>query len=364
MPAYRYLFCDLLSNEVVFEAPCYGVSYGREINKASDGTLSINLDRTDYPNKSVIEATVPGKSAVYFERDGSLIWGGIIWSRTYQAQAKVFSYTMQTFESFFYKLPITTSQLFANRDQRNILCELLQAAQQGDSTDIGVTLPTGYPFTGGVLRSPSFYDYDEWTFGKAFDYMAEYDQGLDWTIDVYYDENGLPAKRLLVSDFLGAESLENKGLVFEYPGNISNYYWPENASRSAVTVYGSGAGDGSAKLRTSYTTPGLIEAGYPNLGEIYTNADVSLAATLTSQVLQQAALLRPPITIPTFQVESDKEPQLGSWAIGDTARIVIEDARFPEGKDTTARIIGYTAAPPGDQSSEQCSLIIAGADDV
>jgi hypothetical protein len=364
MAEFRYLFCDLLSNEIIFETPVYGVSYGREINKAGDGTLSINLDRTDYQNQDVIDATIPGKSCVYFERDGSLLWGGIIWSRTYQAQAKVFSYTMQTFESFFYKLPITATQSFVSRDQRNILCELVQVAQQGDSTDIGVSMPVGYPFTGGINRTVNFYYYDEWTYGKAMDYMAEYDQGLDFTIDVYYDSNNHPAKRLLVDNDLGAESLVNKGLLFEYPGNIGNYYWPENASRSAVTVYGNGAGDGTNKIRTSYTTPGLIEAGYPNLGEIYSNTDVSLYATLVAQVGQQAALLKPPITVPTIQIDPDKEPQLGSWAIGDTARIVIEDARFPEGKDTTMRILGYTASPPNSDGPEQCSLIVDGADDV
>lgn len=364
MHNYRYLICDLLTNEVNLEVPCYGVSYGREINKASDGTFSINLDRTDYSNQDVIDATVPGKTVMYIDRGGKLIWGGIVWSRTYQAQAKVLSYTMQTFESFFYKCVISPSLLYTDRDQRNILCELLLDAQQGNQTDLGVTLPTGYPFTGGTIRSVNFYKYDNWTYGKAFDYLAEYDEGLDWTIDVYYDGNGVPRKRLLVDDMLGAESIVNKGLVFEYPGNISNYYWPENASRGAVTMYGVGAGEGTAQLRTSWENADLLLAGFPNLQDIYINQDVSIAATLLTQTRQAADLARIPITVPTIQIDPDKEPQIGSWAIGDTARLVIQDPRFPEGKDTSVRILGYTAAPPSSDGAEQCQLIIAGADDV
>lgn len=363
MAEFRYLFADLLTKRVTLEVPCYGVSYGRELNKASDGTLSINLDRTDFTNQEVIDATVPGKAAVYFERDGSLLWGGILWSRTYQSQAKTLSFTMQTFESYFYKFVIEQTLTFTSRDQRNILCDLIIHCQQKEGSDIGVLVDPNYPFTNNVVRTVNFYNYDLWTYGKAFDYLAEYDDGLDWTIEVYYDENGDPARRVRVDNVLGSPR-EATGLVWEYPGNITNYYWPENASRGAISVIGAGAGDGTTKLLTKKTNSTLLNQGFPNYQEVYSNTDVSVKSTLDTQTANELNRLTIPITVPTIEADAAKEPYIGSWNLGDYAQISIEDPRFEAGINKYVRIIGYTASPPSSDGTETVNLVLEDQGDV
>jgi hypothetical protein len=361
---YRYLFCDLLTNEVQLEVPVYGVSFGRQLNKASDCTVSINLDRTGYSNSDVIGATVPGRTAFYIDREGGLVWGGIIWSRTYQSQAKALSYTGQSFESFFNKLVIEETLTYTNRDQRDILNELIIHAQSKGYTDIGIDPDPDYPFAWdatGTLRTVTFEKTDTWTYGKAIDYLVEYDQGLDYTIEVYYDEVGDPTKQLKCASVLGA-SIDNTGLVLAYPGNISNYYWPENASRAAVSVVGVGAGDGTDKLMTKSTDPSRLDLGYPDLQEIYSNTDVSVQDTLVTQTASEQMRLAPPITVPTIELSPQEEPYIGSWGLGDFAVLDIEDPRFEEGIISSVRIIGYTANPSSSDAAEACSLILEGDD--
>jgi hypothetical protein len=230
-------------------------------------------------------------------------------------------------------------------------------------SDIGVGMPPdgSYPFSGGVLRTVDFFDHQLWSYGRAIDYMIEYDLGFDYTIDVAYDVNGRPSKHIHTDNTLGA-SLANTGLVFQYPGNIKNYYWPENASRGATSTIGSGAGEGSGKLLTKVTEQDLLDVGYPNLQEIYNNTDVSVLETLISQTIQASQLNRIPITVPTFELNTVVDPAFGTWALGDHARIEIEDPRFPEGLRTDIRIIGYDASPTSGEGPEEVKLIIAGGE--
>jgi hypothetical protein len=364
MVDYAYKFCDLLTNVVTLEVPCYGVSFNRLLNAAGSATVSINLDRTDYANEDTIAGTTPGKTAFYIERDGALIWGGILWSRTYQSQAKVLSYTAQTFESYLYKHVIEETLTFINRDQRNILNDLIVHMQQKLQADIDIETDEEYPFvSNSILRSVTFNDYDVWTYGKAIEYLIEFDEGFDYTIEVFYKEDGSPGRRIRTDNVLGA-SIANTGLVFDYPGNVDNYYWPENASRGAVTVIGTGAGDGVEKIKSKVTQNDLLAAGYPNLQDIYSNQDVSIQLTLNSQTVADGLLKRIPITVPTIEMNPQAVPQFGSWAIGDYAHLEIEDPRFPNVLHADVRVIGFEGAPPSSEGPEKCTLVLEGGDDV
>jgi hypothetical protein len=311
----------------------------------------------------VIDGTIPGRTALYIQRNGALIWGGIIWSRTYQSQAKVLSMTLQSFESYFNKIILEETITYTNMDQRNIVCALVMHCMQKDNCDIGIQIDPNYPFSGGVMRTVTFYAYDTQSYGKALEYMAEYDTGLDWTVEVYFDEDGRPSKLLRVDNVLGA-TMENTGLVFEYPGNVLDYYWPENASRGASSVIGTGAGDGDAKLITKLTNQSQIAAGYPDYQEVYTNSDVSVADTLSAQTGSELQRLAIPISVPTINIDpADVSFPFGSWGIGDYARFIVEDERFPDGLETSVRIIGYNASAPSGTSSETVALVLAGQDD-
>jgi hypothetical protein len=79
---YRYFVCDLLSGELLGEIPFTGVSYGRALREAGTFSGSIAVAEATF-NLSLYETTLPGKTALYIVRNGVCVWGGIIWTRTY-----------------------------------------------------------------------------------------------------------------------------------------------------------------------------------------------------------------------------------------------------------------------------------------
>lgn len=100
-PVYRYFTVDLLSNALLAEIPFQGVSYERALKAAGSFSGSIPIvNATD--SMDLYESTMPGKTALYVVRDGVCVWGGIIWSRSYDIVSKILSVSGSEFTSYLY----------------------------------------------------------------------------------------------------------------------------------------------------------------------------------------------------------------------------------------------------------------------
>jgi len=100
-PVYRYFTADLLTNEILEEIPFRGVSYQRALNGAGSFSGSIpTSEQTNYLN--LYSSTTPGNTALYIVRDGICVWGGIIWSRSYDVVQKTLSVNGSEFPSYLY----------------------------------------------------------------------------------------------------------------------------------------------------------------------------------------------------------------------------------------------------------------------
>jgi len=356
---YRYLIADVLTSAVNLEPNCFGVSYARRISKPASATFSIVLDSDirSQKNRDIIEWTQSGKSALWIERDNKIIWGGIVWSDVYQSQAAVMSYTAQTFESFFYKQFIEEDLEWEETDQRIILCELIEHMQGKTNADIGIIIPDPGDFDPGdaVIRDEYFPAADGWSYGKAIEYLTNYADGFEYTIEVGYDADGNLAKTLNVDNKIGVpETAELQ--VFDYPGNVKNYYFPRTVSDAGVSVIGLGESD----LTFKYVHTDLLAEGWPDYQQQFSNRDVSEEETLESQTEAEANRVRPPITVPTLELEPSLEPSVDQVGMGDYAKTHIEDLRFPDGKVFTTRIIGWDAKPSEADNQEYLKLVVSG----
>jgi hypothetical protein len=98
---YRYFLTDLLSNNVISEVPFKGVSYERANRRAGAFTGQIPfLEATK--GLDLYEATMPGRTGLYIMRNGVCVWGGIIWSRTYDVASRTLDVNAGEFMSYFY----------------------------------------------------------------------------------------------------------------------------------------------------------------------------------------------------------------------------------------------------------------------
>jgi len=98
---YRYYLTDLLSNDIISEVPFKGVSYERANRRAGAFSGSIPFIKST-KGLDLYEATMPGRTGLYIMRNGVCVWGGIIWSRSYDAISQTLSVNGAEFMSYFY----------------------------------------------------------------------------------------------------------------------------------------------------------------------------------------------------------------------------------------------------------------------
>lgn len=108
---YRYFVVDLLTNELLAEIPFREVTYSRSLREAGSFSGSIAViggtpeeePQDTTTNLSLYENTLPGKTALYVTRDGICVWGGIIWTRSYNIVDKTLTVSASEFTSYLYK---------------------------------------------------------------------------------------------------------------------------------------------------------------------------------------------------------------------------------------------------------------------
>ena len=98
--SYKYILTNLLTNKVIAEVPFVNVSWGRAIKSAGgfSGEIAVTED-TSYLN--LYETTMPAKTGIYVMRNDVCMWGGIIWSRSYNAKDRKLSVSGLEFTSYF-----------------------------------------------------------------------------------------------------------------------------------------------------------------------------------------------------------------------------------------------------------------------
>jgi hypothetical protein len=364
---YRYLFADLLTNVIIAELPLTGVSFGSQLNQAGTFQGHILLSGIDTVGFNITNATIPGKSALYVDRDGVLVWGGIIWLRSYQSAGQVLSLQAREFESYFEKRRITSDQTFNNVDQLTISQNLISLAQGVPYGNIGVQVGVE---TSGVLVSRVYYDYEKKTYFSALQDLSRAENGFDFNIDVSYGGSGTPSKTLnLGYPRLGTvySATDPEALLFEFPaGNVVEYEYPEDGSLVANTLYALGAGSNEGKLEATFQDTTFLTSGWALLEEQANYSDVTDATYLAQLAEGQVNAVAYPPTVIKIVVPAYVNPVYGSYAIGDDARLRITDERFPAtgvgtaiqaGLDEVYRIVGIEVQP-GENGPERVTLTL------
>lgn len=99
---YKYITTDFLTDKILAEIPLQDVSFTRALKDA--GSISGNIPVIpDNDYLDLYETTLPGRTCLYVLRNGVCVWGGIIWSRTYDIKERMLSINGSEFTSYLYK---------------------------------------------------------------------------------------------------------------------------------------------------------------------------------------------------------------------------------------------------------------------
>lgn len=352
---YKYYFGSLRTPGVIAEIACYGIHMDMELNVGGTFNGTFQLDQTGKRNSDLLGATIPGYSFIMCERNGIVVWGGFVWSRTYQSQSKSVQLYGQTFEMYPNSQLIDTD-LEAFDDIRNIFGFLWNTMQSTTERNLGINVTLVPPISELEIGLQAF-AVDFKYYGEMMAQVANTSIGLDWYIRCSRTPNNDYRKDLIIGYPTVGTDLTSTSLIFEYPGSITNYYMTESMADAGTNIYVTGSGDGSNMIIGTATDPTLITQGFPRWDRVVSQKDIGSQFIANAWAEQQFAVRRPPKTTVKATMKGDLTPEFGAWGMGDTVKVVIKDARNPNGFEFPGRIVKWSLDPPTHESVEEYGLI-------
>jgi hypothetical protein len=373
MPEYTYRFADLLSDSDIAELELSNVKFDRRIITPGSFTGTAYVTNLDIANQ--VKKVVPAKSIVHVYRDAD-IWGTyIIWSMRMRSSSRgpvTVEFQGASLESWFYHRIVDQDLTFEDEDQFDIARALVENAQIGwtpyaDNAQLGIVVDDNIS---GVLRDRSYYLAEAATVGQRLQELANVDNGFEYIIQTYYDQDlGGRVRELILEQTL---STENNPVVFTYPGSIADYEITYDATEAATAFWARGdtidndATDQSLPLITPapVLASDWLESAFPHMDKVVDYSSVTVLTTLASYAAwwrdnHAGVWAVPVITINTTDTPTIIPPS----ALGTEAQFTIVDEMFGV-TDTLPdfsyqnRIIGIEVSVPQRGQAETIRLVI------
>lgn len=360
MAVYQYHLYDHPSRTLIDTLPIEQVTFGVELRGVGVFTGSIPLYGDDLDAERVMAATIPHRTKIFVERDGTLVWGGrIIPPRDYDSSTGRITINAEE-----------TVGAFANRylpnlswygvDQFDIFRGIVTTLQSDVGGDLGLVLGAEMS---GVLRDRNYLLGDQTVGLDALTNLSEVINGFDWATQVVWDENNDPQERIVLFYPRMGRVGNQSGLVLEHDrftggGNVAHYTWSDGPglfTRSWATT----ETEEGVQLVASKTNTDLIAAGYPLLEQSQSYDGIVILQTLQDHADALSAYASGHRVTAELTVKASDGLELGNWQMGDEALVRVSDWRFPADPVTGApgfagylRVVGWEVTPDADGIEE------------
>lgn len=361
MPEYRYYTTDILTGQVLGELPLYGVFMDKKLKYAGNFTGTFRLDTGQHDDQELIDATYPQRTAIFCERNDVTIWGGVLWTRTRESNAKTVQLQAQTFESYISKVRLrhdfirTDNQLVLLKD----LIDLMQSYPRANlriNTDIDVS--------DGISKTLEVLATDDKFFIDVISELSDADDGFDWYIQV--TDSSIPDQpelRLIAGQPVIHSNVSNPQ-AYSYPGTIDQFYWPESGTKSGTDFLVLGEGQGSDALRAE--SQSMHAATYPLIDQVFSRKDITNQASLDAIAQSVSQTYGSGISNPTITIKSDEDPEFEGWnSLGADYLFDLDSPVFgsQSPRIVQRRMIGWEFSPESSESIETIKFILEGEED-
>jgi hypothetical protein len=369
---YRCISTDLLTGTRIAELPLTGLSYSKTLSGAGEASGTLYLP----PPNSVANRTLAAdwnnavdecRRQLVIERDGVVVWSGIVWASPYNDADQTRSIKCGEDWSYFRKLTMPYTYTFSSTPQMDIADSIMYLAQFYSPANVGVSvvknLASGYT---DIERDRTYSRNELKTVADAIEQLAGVSNGFEFGIDSSWSSTGTLQKVLNLHYPRRGRSYNETGHVFELGRNIVSFTWPSDGTRTHNRVWAQGQGEGDSQLSGIAVDSSQIQPlssggpGYPLLEEVYSAGDISMQSTINAIAAARVQYTSTPVTLPELTVRADMDPGLGSYICGDACRVIITpntSPRFPDGLDTYYRIVGYSVAVD-DMGQENVKLVL------
>lgn len=352
---YRYFTVDALTNTIVApELPFGDVSYGPDLNGPGSfaGTLTPRMVSED---PGMLD---PGNRCLFVERDGKIMWGGLVWTTTPQGA----SYAVEAagWSSYGQHRHDITGRLngrgpYVYADPCQVIRDIWAYMQEQPDGDLGVVVDaTTSKAKAGTPASPlAFNWWDTPVLGEQVDNLCSGDDHPDYTDTSEWGSDGMPTRRVR----LGYPRLGRRRTDLSFMTGQNIVASPPiaySADDYAQVVIATGAGDGRAKARSI----DAVRNGRLRLEHVLDLSDITSTATLASRAREERIWRQQMGTVESLTIRDHPAAPIGSFDVGDDIRVTIHDQWTDF--DAWMRITGWQVRP-GTGGDEQVDLSLAPA---
>ena len=353
---YRVYAYDLNANTLITELPAVNLSFDCRLNDAGSIAFDLPISRPSVASRVKPLMAYSGVPfAVYVDRDGTIVWGGIIWTWNYSRASGTVSLGGKEFLSYFAQRTIAADYSAGSYpsgiDPTQLAYKALTDAQNvslsGSGANIGVAVSVASAWGSTVI--PGYSLTQRSTVANVVKDMATINAPTNGTVDTVFKSTwvaGAPAKTAVITaprtGLIGSAS----GIAFDL-SRVKDYTWPTDATTIGTTIYATGGSSLSATQTTSNPIGGTAQL--PRLDKVISFSNVNSQTQLNAMSVSLPQQYGQPIPTPTVIQPTSVYPKLGTFSVGDDARLYIaSDERFPSGLNEYWRIVQYAVTVPNE----------------
>jgi hypothetical protein len=348
MPTWTYYAADLLTGTLLDELPLSGVQVALPVSDT--GTLSADVPL--YSRTHLAETLQPARTAIYADRDGQIVWGGILWGRRYDYGTGRLSIDCSDWLSYFDHLVVADNMQYNNVDQLAIARALLLYGEEQGQSDLHLAWLGD--MTSTVGRTVTYLASEHTVLSDAVKDLAGADQGFDFRMTTRW-VNSIPQRGVLFGYPTLGRPYSETGLTIDLR-DATDFSWNEDGTGSSNIIYATGSAPegGTAPAPVIVDVTGPRDAGYPRLGKALSFDGVTNGLMLAALAEGEMEKVQwPPVTMTV----AAKNLDFDDLTVGDEAQVVIPagDALFTRGATLTARITSLSV-DVSDEFDETVSL--------
>jgi hypothetical protein len=351
-------------------------SFTRQINTSGTGTCDLDLiSNNDLENRTNLAAVLPRKSVLWVLQDDAVVWNGIIWDWAVQTiLGGVLPLSCATMESILAHRLLQQTFTFTNEDVFDMFRTLVQYALSPAAGRNAQVAGISYTSNQSGIRDTVTFDGTQYQLVSDAIATLVSSYEIEYSFRPYQDSSGNFRTSVdLAYPYLG-QSFPASGLVYNMPGNLTDYGFAATGSTSANYVIATAqpsTDSSSTASDSSSTTSDQVYVGTAidnidlNAGYPLSQVAVSIQGMLwnsNSQARNYANGYIPQVTdtqlTPLLTVPGGRTPLLRQVTLGSAAQMAVTSDLHPAaanggpGYSGTGRITGWTLNPPSDQQPE------------
>lgn len=301
----KYVAWDLEEWVELDPLPYAGVSFGETINTPGpfSGTLAIadpRVYRFDWAS-----ATRTGRTALFVDQGGTLIWGGIIWTRQWDefSVPQLLAISANTFGSWLgsrLQANDYTSTFAAGADPMVVTETLMNDALAVDNLAGGITVVLNPIGGSGQSVSVSYPNTQLQTLNSIFTTLSGmgYTYGYDFSFDCEYI-SGTTEPQVVMNIWYPrqGDTAEVSGLLVMHR-QVIGFSYDEDSTKQFTEITETGSGSGGIQpAPVSVDIP-----GYPALQAVKSRAQITDQGVLQNVAVGDVAMAAYPVTTPTLSL--------------------------------------------------------------